>query len=115
MVTVVYRIQGQKVDLKYKKKTRLNLKMKPGYCFFSGEVFGHLQESPLDHPYKTSNPGHYQTHVVPNILPHLRELLQAMKRTVYARSKDLKSIQMPIAESTLLSTLLCGYEVTVVE
>ncbi len=43
-----------------------------------------------NHPYKTSNPGHYQTHVVPNILPHLRELLQAMKaHAVRTRSKDL--------------------------
>jgi len=43
-----------------------------------------------NHPYKTSNPAHYKTHVLPEILPHLRELLQVMKRTLYGRSRNEK-------------------------
>ena len=32
----------------------------------------------------------FETHIVPNVLPHLRELLQVMKRTLYGRPRNEK-------------------------
>ena len=44
-----------------------------------------------NHPCKRSV--HYKTNTVPNVLPHLRELLQVMKRTLYGRSRNEKKIK----------------------
>ncbi len=46
-----------------------------------------IENHPAKQGLQASQQAHYRTHIVPNVLPHLRELLQAMKRTVYASAQ----------------------------
>ena len=49
-----------------------------------------IENHPAKQGLQASQQAHYRTHIVPNVLPHLRELLQAMKRTVYGRPRNEK-------------------------